>query len=592
MAILAIGLVREWMSPDVLMLMALVVLTLTSGLGLEAAFQGFANTTLVAIGSLYVVAAGLREAGVLDRAGDFLLGTVSHLRQALVRMTGTVALSSAFLNNTPIVAMGIPAIRSWAQKHDISATKLLMPLSFASILGGMCTLIGTSTNLVTDGLLRSHGLEGLGFFELAWIGVPLALVGGLYLVFVAPGMLGEPTEIRQREEQLKWALLELELDDTSPYIGQTIEASGLDEIAGFRLVKLQRGQRRVGPVEAEETLHAGDHLFYAPAGAEDQMQAVPNLSDFPGLRIALHPASNSGAPERGEVHEAVVREGSELIGSTVEQVHFPQRFGAVVTGVRRGGHRVEKPLGEIRLRHGDVLMLDTGRGFRQAHEDSSEFFIVSPAGSEPEAELKHQREERPSRKRAVLAVAILAGVVGGTVAGLFHIAQSSLLGACLMIALGFLTPGQAREAVDWSVLLIIGASLGIAHALEVSGAAQVIGRSIVEVSNLAGPVGVLGGTMLATMVLTGLLTNNAAAALMFPIALSAAQASSLDPRPILIGMTLMTSLSLWTPLGYQTNLMVYGTGNYQFRDFIRVGLPLQLLLAIVAIALIPFVWSF
>ena len=297
-----------------------------------------------------------------------------------------------------------------------------------------------------------------------------------------------------------------------------------------------------------------------------------------------------GDGESRELHEAVVREGSSLIGTKVEDVDFLARFGAAVTGIRRGGERLQEPIGQVRLHAGDTLMLDTGPGFRRAHEDTEEFYVATEAGEAAVETAAGERRERP--RQMVLGVAILAGVVLLAVTGVAHIALSALLGAIVMVSLGFLSPGQARESVDWSVLIIIGTALGLASAMEQSGAARWVGDLIVGGSAALGSVGLLAGVVVATMLLTGLITNNAAAALMFPIALSVARTEGLDPRPLVIGLTVAASLSLWTPLGYQTNLMVYGPGNYRFTDFIRLGLPIQLVLAAVAVAVIPLVWSF
>ncbi len=578
----------EVLSPDVILLGALAAVTATGIIDLDTALHGFANSALLAIGALYVVAAGLREAGALERAGQLLLGNARDLRRTLTRLVGGVAACSAFLNNTPVVAMGIPAVRAWAQRHGIAPSKLLMPLAFGSVLGGICTLIGTSTNLVTDGLLRRQGMEGLGFFELAWAGLPCALVGIVYLVAVGPSLLPPREEIRAAEEREQAALLELELAGGSPLAGRTVEEAGLDRLPGLSLVRIDRAGRRLGPVPPQEELTEGDHLFYAPDGEGDGGRE-PELEAYPGLRLAL---SRSVWAEEAptELHEAVVREGSSLVGSRVKEVGFLERFGAAVTGVRRGGRRLEEPIGEIALRAGDTLMLDTGPRFREAFEDSPEFYVATEAGGQAERAAPEPAAAALERSRRWLAVGVLGAVILLTVSGVFHIALSALLGAVAMVGLGLLAPGEARQAVDWSVLLVIGAAFGLAAAMESSGAAETLGAAIVKGTGRFGPLGLLAGAVLATMALTGFVTNNAAAALVFPIVVSVAISQALDPRPFVIAMTVMASLPLWTPLGYHTFLMVYGPGNYRFTDFTRVGLPLQLLLGTVLVAVVPLFW--
>ncbi len=585
-----VGLMLELSSADVLLMAALAVVTVGGVIDLETALLGFANSTLLALGALYVLAAAMRETGALDRASTVLLGARDSVGSVILRVSGTSAVASAFLNNTPIVAMGIPAVRSWARRHGVPSSKLLMPLSFASILGGLCTLIGTSTNLVADGLLRSHGYEGLGFFELAWVGVPCLLVGVAYLVLVAPRVLRGREGVRAIEERERRALVELELEEGSRLAGRTVADVGLDDLLGLSLVRIDRGEKAIAPVDPEEELAGGDRLFYE---SEDGTAPRPQeLADYPGLRLATArvPADEDAQRDR-ELHSIVVKEGSRLVGHTVREGEFLERFNAAVTGVRRDGRRLEGPVGAVELRPGDVLMLDTARGFREAFEDSAEFFITSEVGGERPAT---PIAERPasSRTARLSATAVLGGVVALAATGLLHIAEAALVGALVVVALDLVSPGEARQAIDWEVLIVIGAALGLAEALEASGAAGLIGGGVVSVAAGYGPVVLLGGVVLATMVLTGLITNNAAAALMFPIALSVAETQAIDPRPLLVGLTLAASLALWTPLGYQTNLMVYGPGNYRFSDFVRLGLPLQLGLAAMVVILVPLVWSF
>ena len=587
-----VSLTLELFSVDFIMLVGLVLLVLVGAVELDVALTGFANATLLALGSLYVVAAGLRKAGALDAAASLLLGEERNLRSALARMSVAVTTSSAFLNNTPIVAMGIPAVRNWAREHGFSPSKLLIPLSYASILGGICTLIGTSTNLVTHGLLQSHGMEGLGFFELAAVGVPAAVMGFAYLVFVAPALLPDRENVQEAEEKERGPLLELEVGEGSPVAGRTVEDAGLESLPGHSLIRLERGEEALGPVEAEEELTEGDVLSYErmDGGAAEKADAEEGYAARSGLELAARRGASAARRPATEHHEVVVRENSRFIGKPLEELDLAERFGAMVSGVRRGGERVKKPLGEIVLRPGDVLVLETGRGFRHAFEEAPEFFITSEAGAAGEREQDVERE--PEAPGIFGAGAILVLVVGLAAAGVTHIAVAATLGAFGMVALGYLTPGEAREAVDWSILVVIGAALGLGQAMEVSGAASWIGEGIVGSLAVYGPLALLIGVYVSTVVLTEVITNNGAAALLFPVALSVAQSQGLDPRPFMIGITIAASTSMLTPIGYQTNLMVYGAGNYRFTDFTRAGGALQFLVAVVAILLIPRVWGF
>lgn len=578
-------------SPDAVLLTALALVTAGGVLNLEQALQGFGNSTLLALGSLYIIAAALRESGALDRASEFILGKETRsIRRILIRLCPSVTVYSAFLNNTPIVAMGIPAIRSWATKNRIPVSKLLMPLSYAAILGGICTLIGTSTNLITHGLLQSHGFEGFSFFELSLIGIPCAIAGLIYLVVVSPQLTPARRDIRYQEEKKRELLVELEVTSGASVVGKTVEASGLKTFPGFYLSRINRDDREIAPVPDEEVLRAGDHLLYSATGGV--AAKVPDLSGYPGLQLALLPPRQikSDREKNRELHQVVVKEGSRLIGSTIEEGKLLDRFGAAVTGVRRKGKRIDQPLGDFVLHAGDVLLLDTGRGFRGAYEETPDFFLTSEAGGEGPGDKKDIKEHRPGGMDLYVSVAVLLGVVASVAFGGMHIALAGILGVVVLLSFGIIEAGEARESVDWTVLIVIGAALGLGKAMEESGAAVIIASWLVEFTSAFGPRAVLAGVVITTVILTEIITNNGAVALMFPIVLSVAQVEGFEARGLFIAMTIAASMSLITPIGYQTNLMVYGPGNYKFTDFFKVGFPLQITLWAIVIILAPIIW--
>lgn len=587
-----IALIFDLWSPDAILLTAVGVVTATGVITLEQAVQQFGNTTIVALGSLYVIAAALRNSGALDRASELILGKGSqNIRKILLRMCPGVSVYSGFLNNTPIVAMGIPAIRRWARKYGVSSSKLLMPLSYAAILGGICTLIGTSTNLIAHGLLQSNGLPGFSFFELAWLGVPCMVIGLLYIIFISPGLTPDRSDIREEEEEKRKSLVELEITEHAPAAGETVSEAGLVEFPGFRLVRINREGNEIAPVSEDEKLREGDHLFYAPKS--DISGILPDLTDYPGLRLAFKPPRKieRGEERDRELHQVVVKEGSRLVGSTVEEAKLLDRFGAAVTGVRRGEKRIEEPLGDFVLRPGDVLLLDTKRGFQQTHEDSADFYLTSEAGGEePKAYSEAEKEEKEIGKDLYISVIVLISIIASVTAGIFHIALAGILGVAVLLAFGVIETGEARGAVDWTVLIVIGAALGLGKAMEVSGAAEMIGNGMVNLTAAYGPRALLAGLVIVTAILTETITNNGAIALMFPIALSVAQSQGLEPRAFIVGITLVSSMALLTPIGYQTNLMIYGPGNYKFTDFFKVGFPLAVVLWIMVIILAPIIW--
>ncbi len=585
-ALTIVALAREVLSPDVLLFGALIVLVAAGVLDFEAALRGFSNPVLLTIAGLLVVAAGLKVTGVLEVVTDLVLGTARTLRQALVRLTGTTVVASAFLNNTPIVAMGIPVAIRWSRRRGIAPSRVLIPLSYASILGGLCTLIGTSTNLVVDGLMKRHGLPGLGFFELAGIGVPIAVVGVAYLVLVSPYLLPDRRQVEADAESARRYLAEMRLTSPSPLIGHTVEDAGLRHLPGLFLVRIERTTGIVAPVGPAERLAEGDRLTFAGL-----VETIVDLRRFRGLEPvtggdperepgAGGPYAAGAGGEALELHEAVISPGSPLVGSSIREANFRSRYNAAVIAVHRHGERIEKRIGDIVLRPGDALMLEAAAGFDRAFRDSSDFYLVSRVDGSAAPRHRH----RWTSLLVLAAVVVLAGT------GLVSITLAAALGGLSMVVTGCLSPGEAKRAVDWSLLVVIGSALGIAVAMEKSGAATLLAEGVVDASASFGPRGVLAGLFVATLVLTELITNNAAAALMFPVAISVAGALGLAARPLVIAVTVAASLSMATPLGYQTNLMVYGPGGYRFTDFTKAGLPLQLLAGTLAVVLIPLLW--
>lgn len=572
---------KEWMPADLVLMVALGVLVAAGVVELDEALRGFADPTLLALAALFVVATGLRRTGVLRKAAHLLFGEGRNPRGVLLRLSTAAASSSAFLNNTPIVAMGIPAVLSWTRDRDLSPSRFLIPLSYASILGGLCTLVGTSTNLVADGMLRARGYEGLGFFELGAVGVPMALVGIAYLVLAAPGLLPDRANLETEvsEGTVARDIHLVRVPEESGAVGRLVAEA---ELGGSRLqlMRMVRADGTVVQVRPDARLRAGDRLTFRgdPVAMGETIQRlglegvpVQDLPDF---------------ADDADLREAVIAEGSELVGESVRNSEFVDRYDAVVLGVIRNGKQVQE-LDEVRLRPGDVLLLVARPEFARNFADSRHLYLLS--GEEVESEeLSDVPIWEPTRAKTGLA--ILGGVVALAVSGLAHISVAALGGAFLMVLLGFVSPSEARRSVDWSVLIVIGAAIGLGRALEASGGATLLAEGIAAAGAPLGPRGMLAALLVATMVFTLTITNTAAVAIVIPVAVAVGSAQGLALRPLVVTVTLGASLAFATPLGYQTNLMVYGPGGYSFNDFVRAGLPLQLLLGAVAVLLVPLIW--
>ncbi len=575
LAVLAVAIfliVREVAPPDAMLFAALVAFMAAGVVTPEQGLAGFGNPAVATIGALFIVAAGMRSTGVLENASHAILGRGGSIGRALFRLTSSSAVLSAFLANTPVVAMGVPTVTAWAKRNQVSPSRLLIPLSYASILGGTCTLIGTSTNLVSHGLLQRAGMPGLGFFELSAIGVPCALIGIAYLSRVAPRLLADRVPIRTVGEDVRRYLVEMRLTDPSPLIGRTIVEAGLRHLPGLYLVRVDRPTGIISPVGPEVRLLSGDLLTFAGV-----VESIVDLRKFEGLT----PAASTRPPDasRWELHEAVISPGSPLVGSNIRDASFRGRYNAAVIAVHRHGERIEGRIGDIVLRPGDTLLIEAAQAFSLAFRDSPDFYLVSRVGD----------SAAPRRDRAMAAVLVLMAMVALAALDVVPIVVSAIGAAMAMVVFGCLSLGEAKRSIDWSVLVTIGSALGIATALEASGAAAILAQGVAGAGASFGPVGVLGALIAGALLLNALVANAAAVAIMFPVAVSAAAGLGLDPRPFVIGVTIGAALSMSTPI-YQTNLIVYGPGGYRFFDFTKVGVPLQILLAIVCVLLIPLVW--
>ncbi|MBD0329597.1 MAG: SLC13 family permease [Thermoleophilia bacterium] len=570
-------LASERASPPFVLLAGVTALLVAGVVDAEQAFAGFSNPAPLTVAALYVLASAAEKTHLLDSLASRLLGDGSARggAGALARVLVPAAGASAFLNNTPIVAMVAPAVVAWARRTGASASRYLIPVSFAAILGGVVTLIGTSTNLVVSGLLEESGHRPLGLFEIGKVGLPFAVAGLALLVFAAPRLLpARTTPAEALDADVREFTVEMAVEEGSPLAGRSVVQAGLRNLEGVYLVAIERDGYELAPVGPDEVLQEGDRLTFA-----GNVERVLDLQQRPGLTSSeQRHFADVARPARRRLFEAVLAPGSTLVGSTLKRSGFRARHGAAVLAIHRADQRLPGKLGDLTLRGGDVLLLVGPPDFRR-RADRRDFLVVAPLGGDP-----------PRREKAPLVGLVLAGllVLAGT--GTLDILPAALLAAFALVGLGVLSPTEARDAVDLNVVLVIAASFGLGAALTTSGLAETIASLLIEPLGSFGDVGLLIGVLLATSLLTEVVTNNAAAVLMFPIALATADAAGLDPRPFAIVIALGASSSFLTPIGYQTNTMVYGMGGYHFGDFARVGLPLTVVMVIVAALVVPLAW--
>jgi di/tricarboxylate transporter len=577
-------------SPDIAMLgglTLLMTLPLPDGaggwrlgvLGVEEALRGLSNPGMVTVGALFVVVAGVRETGVIDLVARSVLGKPKHLRGAMLRILGPVVTLSAFLNNTPVVAMLIPAVRDWSRKIGFAPSKLMIPLSYAAIFGGTCTLIGTSTNLVVSGLVATEtDLAPIGVFEIAWIGVPCAVVGIGFLLLFGPRLLpdrGSATASALSDSREYTA--EMQVPGDSPLVGRSIEDAGLRNLPGAYLVEIERQGELITAPGPDQRLHGGDQLVFTGV-----VESIKELQTVRGLQPATNQIFKLEEPRRHRcLVEAVVSNTSPLVGRTIKSTRFRTQYNAVVIAVARGGARVRGKVGEITIVPGDTLLLEAHPQFAEMHRDSRDFFLVSElADSSPR---RHQR--------AWAAAAILAAMVAAASLGILSMLHAALLAAGGMLIARCCSVRAARAAVDWPVLILIGAALGVGTAMESSGLA---GSMVQGFLSVAGdhPWMALLAIYLGATICTELISNTAAVALIFPLTAQIAESLGVSLLPFVFALMMAGSASFSTPIGYQTNLMVMGPGGYRFVDYLRIGVPLNLLMALVTVALAPLIWPF
>jgi di/tricarboxylate transporter len=573
------ALVRD-VAPDAVFLGALVLLALLGVITPGEAFAGFSNEGVLTVAALFVVAAGLNETGVMGYIAERVLGRAKQEKQALARLSLLLIPASAFLNNTPIVAMLVPPVIEWCRRRSISPSRLLIPVSYLTILGGTCSLIGTSTNLVVQGLMQEAGLRPMHLLEIGYVGLPGAILGTAYLMTIGRRLLPDRKElIEQLGEARREYLAEMTVMAGSRLVGRSVEDAGLRQLPGLFLIEIDRDGHVMAPVGPDEVLQADDRLVFTGV-----VSTLVDLERFPGLVPAADMQYQvSPALRRGRrLCEAVISRSSPLVGQTVRTADFRTLYDAAVVAVHRNGHRVTNKVGDIELEAGDTLLLQVGPRFARVHRNNPDFYLVSDV-----------ENSGPLRsERAWASVAILAGLIAVMSSGFLDITIATFLAAGLMVASRCISAADARRAVDWPMLVAIAAAFGLGTALERSGAAGLIASELVGATRPLGPAATLAAIYLATMILTEIISNNAAAVLAFPFGLSAAAILDVDPKPFVVAVALAASNAYASPIGYQTHMMVYGPGGYRFGDFVRVGLPLKLILWAIAVVLIPRIWRF
>jgi di/tricarboxylate transporter len=543
--------------------------------------QGFGNEQIWVIIVLLIIGDIIRKQRVLDRFfNNFIFSNTKSTRWFIFRMAAVVAPLSAILNNTPLVAIIMPYVSNWSRQYKVDISKLLIPLSYAAILGGSITLIGTSTNLIVDGLLKDQTLfpetTSLNMFDFTIVGLPMLVIGVIYLVLFSDKLLpNKQTVTTEVMKNPRKYIVDTLLSSKSNLVGKTVEEANLRNLQGLFLAEVNRADTIYTPVSPGFKLMAGDILTFA--GDTDTIGSMleeKNGLDPIEVGMFVH-------KKQTQLTEIVISHNSTIVNKSIKSIGFRGKFDAVVVAVHRNGERINGKIGSIKLKAGDVLLLLTGADFNKLSRETSDFYQLSKG--------------KVIQKPKILEGSILiGGLLISIILSSLHIIPLSLgVLSTLISAVAFkiINPRDLKYSLDYNLVIIIAASLSLGTAMINTGAADMLANGFLPLFKPFGVLGLLTGLYLITTILAAYITNKAAVALMFPIALSLAYNQGLNPIPFVLLVAFASAANFLTPIGYQTNLMVYGPGNYSFKDFFKIGLPLTIIYMIVTV-LILYYWYF
>lgn len=573
------SLYTNYIGPGLTFVIAVAALGLTQILTPSEILSGLANEQIAVIIMLLILGDIIKKSAVIDNIFNRTFQKAKTYRQFLTRMTLMVSGFSAFLNNTPLVALMMPFVTDWSKKHGISASKLLIPLSYAAILGGCATLIGTSTNLVVNSLVVDQsiipGLEPLNIFDFSVVGLPMIIFGISYLILFGYRLLPDYKDIAETiSTTTREFIAEVRVTKKADFEGKTIEEAGLRNLKGLFLVEILRGEETIKPVTPQTRLSSEDVLMFA--GNTD------TISDFVTSKegLQLSQVGMFAKLRHSELIEVVVPHNSTLINKTAKTSSFRGKFDAAIIAIHRNGERISGKIGDVRLRPGDVLLLITGEDFAKTAAESNDIYPISNI---------KEFKKLPAYKAATLIGGTLAAVLlsGLGVVSLFVALLSLIL---LLTIMGIASSKDIAKGIDFNLILIIAMSLALGTAMVKTGVADIVSHYTFEMLTPLGIVGIMAGIFIITNLLGSIITNIGTVALTFPIVITLATNLNLNPKPFILLVAFAGAASFLTPIGYQTNLMVYGPGRYRFSDFLRIGLPLAILYMIVAVG--GLIWQF
>ncbi|MFC4024317.1 SLC13 family permease [Oceanobacillus longus] len=574
------ALLFEIASPAFVVFTVLIIFLITGILSPEEALSGFSNEGMLTIALLFIVAGAVQKSGIIENMMKAWLAGSSSLLGSMIRFFVPVSLLSGFLNNTPIVVTFTPMLKRWCEERGIAPSKFLIPLSYATILGGTITVIGTSTNLVVHGMLVDYGYEGFSLFELAIVGIPITIVGLLYIFTIGYKLLPEHKGFQQQvKEDSREYIAELVVEATFPYINQSVKQAGLRELKGLYLIEIIRGKERISPVRSTTTIQAADRLIFTGLiSTLTDVQMTKGLTLRTGTHLDIDELKNGNT----EIVEAVISHQSSLQSKSIKQSKFRSRYDAGVIAVHRKNERIASKIGDIVLKPGDSLLLLAGTDFVEKFNQSNDFYVLTPLDT-PES-----LKRNPAKGK--LSIIIFIGMILLVTFGVLSMLKGMAMAVVLLLLTRIITAEEAKRYIHFDVLLLISCSFGIGLAMSKTGLAGWIAEGLLTVGKPLGLFAILLLIYILTNIFTELITNSAAAILMIPIGLEMAASLQMDPIGFAVTIAIASSASFITPIGYQTNLIVYGPGGYKFTDYIKIGTPLSVIVMAITVIIVYFWW--
>ncbi|CAM2947236.1 SLC13 family permease [Salinicoccus roseus] len=578
--LMLLGLLFEAARADLIVFFFLVVFLLTGIISTEQALSGFSNEGMLTVLLLFIVAGAIQKHGIIENYIDRLLSDHRGTKRSMIKLLAPISLFSGFLNNTPIVVTLTPILKNWCQQNGIAPSKFLIPLSYVTILGGTITLIGTSTNLVVHGLLIQSGREGFGFFQLSVVGLPIAVAGLIYIFTLGyrllPDTLGAKEQIRK---EVKEFLAEAVIEKGYEHINGRIVDAVNNSLKGIYIIEIIRNDTRIFPVTPNTIIEEGDHLLFS--GTLNTIASVQKQKGIT-LKTGTDQTLDSLKDDKFELIEAVISHQSGLVGKSVKSAHFRSKYNAGVIAVHRNNERIKGRVGEIMLKPGDTILLLAGNDFMEMHMHSIDFYVVTSL-SPPEP-------LNQSSAKGWAGLALLLVMISSVTLGFLSMFEAMLIAVILLMLFKFIDADEMLSYIQFNVILLIASAFGVGAAMMESGLAQFLAENMLMIARPLGVIGVIAILYIMTNIFTELITNTGAAVLMFPIAMEMATQMDMDYMGLTVTIAIAASASFITPIGYQTNLIVYGPGGYKFTDYIKVGAPLSLMTMVISTLIIYTVW--